>query len=162
MLSLVGAAGILYLVRSEFWQRHSVRLAVIGLGAWYVLTSFLSHPDYLPFFNVLAGSHPENILADSDLDWGQDVGRLSDELRHRGIDQVHLGLFTRADLAHFQWPKRTSRLEAGVPVTGWVAASVFHIKVSRDFAWLEEYEPIDTVGHSIRLYHIPSGPDPAF
>ena len=159
MLSLVAAAGILYIMRSRAWRRRDIRWATLGLCAWFLLTSILSHPNYLPYFNALAGSRPEEILADSDLDWGQDVGRLSEELRNRGIEQVHLGLFTTADLDHFDWPESTSVLGAGVTATGWVAASMYHIKVSKDFGWLEAYEPVDTVGHSIRLYFIPDAPD---
>ena len=43
-----------------------------------------SHPDYIPYFNELAGGHPENILVDSDLDWGQDMNRLGARLREVG------------------------------------------------------------------------------
>ena len=159
MLSLVAAVGILSIMRSRAWHRRDVRWTTLGVCAWCLLTSLLSHPNYLSYFNALAGSHPEEILADSDLDWGQDVGRLSEELRHRGIEQVHLGLFTNAELDRFDWPRSTSVLEAGVPATGWVAASLYHIKVSQDFAWLEAYEPVDTVGNSIRLYFVAGAPD---
>ena len=48
-------------------------------GAW-------NHPDYLAYFNELAGDEPERILADSDLDWGQDMLRLSARLREVGRD----------------------------------------------------------------------------
>ena len=91
------------------------------------------------------------------------MGKLAVELRDREVREVHLGLFTSADLGHFDWPEHTSTLEAGERVTGWVAASIFHIKVSGDFAWLEAYEPVGTVGSSIRLYFIPdrTGPERA-
>ena len=41
--------------------------------------SAMAHPDYIAYFNELAGTHPERILVDSDLDWGQDMNRLSAE-----------------------------------------------------------------------------------
>jgi hypothetical protein len=156
MSCLVAAFGVCCLVRSAAWQQRTVRWISLGLLVWFGISSFQPHPVYLTYFNGLAGAHPENILADSDLDWGQDVGRLARELKKRKIDGVHLGLFTRADLDHFDWPRNTIMLEDGVPATGWVAASIYHIKVSKKFAWLESYEPIDTVGRSIRLYRIPA------
>jgi hypothetical protein len=153
LLSVVAGQGVLTLFRSGGWQ-GAVRWGSVGLLAWCVSTSVLSHPDYLPYFNALAGPEPEEILADSDLDWGQDIGRLAEELRARRIEQVRLGLFTRAELDHFDWPPGASALEPGVPATGWIAASIYHIKVSGDFAWLEDHEPVDTIGSSIRLYFI--------
>ena len=155
MLSLVAAVGILSIVRGQIWRRQEVRWFTGALVVWCGLTSAMSHPDYLPYFNAFAGSSPENILADSDLDWGQDVGRLARELRSRDIRQVHLGLFTRAELDHFEWPDSVTALEPNISATGWIAASIYHIKVSGDFAWLEAYDPVDTIGSSIRLYFIP-------
>ena len=47
---------------------------------------------YLAYFNVLAGG-PENghrILADSNLDWGQDLPRLARWMKGQGIDEIQL------------------------------------------------------------------------
>ena len=40
-----------------------------------MLTLWTANPDYLPYFNE-AVAHPERVLVDSDLDWGQDLRRL--------------------------------------------------------------------------------------
>jgi hypothetical protein len=52
-------------------------------------------------------------------------------------------------------------LEPHRPVKGWVAASLYSLKLGSldrpghdDFAWLEHYTPVATVGKSIRLYYI--------
>jgi len=55
------------------------------LAAWFGASSLISHPDYLAYFNEFAGSEPENIVVDSDLDWGQDVKRLAARLREVGL-----------------------------------------------------------------------------
>ena len=47
-----------------------------------------AHPDYLPYFNALAGSNPERIVVDSDLDWGQDLKRLGRRLKELGAPSV--------------------------------------------------------------------------
>lgn len=155
MLCVVAGAGIASAIGSWAERKRVVGLGWALIGGWYVVTSLAAHPAYLTYFNELAGGRPEEIVIDSDLDWGQDVGLLARELRDRGIDAVSLALFTSADLEHFQWPEETSVLEAGDRATGWIAASLFHIKVSKDAAWLEGREPVATVGRSIRLYFVP-------
>jgi len=55
-------------------------IALAVLVAWLAGSSLLSHPDYLAYFNEFAGGEPQNILVDSDLDWGQDIKRLSTRL----------------------------------------------------------------------------------
>ena len=53
-------------------------------------------------------------------------------------------------------------LEPHQPVKGWVAASLYSLKLGSlgrpghdDFAWLERHDPVARVGKSIRLYYIP-------
>ncbi len=71
------------------WQRMGTRAALAALLAWQALTPLLAYPDLLAYFNVLAGSHPEQILVDSDLDWGgQDLRRLERVLADRGVREV--------------------------------------------------------------------------
>jgi hypothetical protein len=61
-----------------------------GLLLWLVVSSVLAHPDYLAYFNEAAFGHPEHITVESDLDWGQDLQRLADRLRQRGVQQLYL------------------------------------------------------------------------
>jgi hypothetical protein len=67
---------------------RQLRLALVVLLVWMAVSSLKIHPDYLAYFNELAGSHPENVLVDSDLDWGQDMKRLSRRLREAGAPFV--------------------------------------------------------------------------
>ena len=46
-------------------------------------------------------SQPEGILAESDLDWGQDLQRLGDKLKQLGVKEVSLAYFGTADPAHY-------------------------------------------------------------
>lgn len=134
-------------------------LVVVLLG-WQLVASIQSHPDYFAYFNEFAGQHPEKILIDSDLDWGQDVFRLSSELRGRHIEQVSIAYAGSADLDHFGLPPYRM-LVPHQPTTGWIAISLLRLKTggvnlpTDSFAWLEAYQPVCVVGRSIRLYHIP-------
>ena len=116
----------------------------------------------MAYFNELAGKHPKEIVVDSDLDWGQDLKRLATTLNHRGIDEVaikyngSLGI----NLDHFNLP-RTRELVPYQKTTGWIAISVFHLKLGRgrapydQYSWLNDYKPVEKVGKSIWLYYIP-------
>ncbi|MGD2113646.1 MAG: glycosyltransferase family 39 protein, partial [Acidobacteriota bacterium] len=76
-----------------------VRLAALALpfalGLSQVSTALAAHPDYLPFFNRLAGGTPGGIhwLGDSNLDWGQDLARLAPWLQAQGIERPRLLYF---------------------------------------------------------------------
>jgi hypothetical protein len=138
------------------------RAMVILLVGWQLVASARTHPDYLAYFNELGGSHPERILVDSDLDDGQDLKRLADTLRARRVPAVSLAYAGSATVAEHGLP-RIHWLEPHRPVTGWVATSLYSLKLGSldrpghdDFAWLDRYRPVAQVGRSIRLYYIPA------
>jgi hypothetical protein len=135
------------------------------LVAWQVAGGIRIHPDYLAYFNELAGRNPERILVDSDLDDGQDLRRLADTLRSLRVKDVALAYAGSATVAEHGMP-RIRWLVPHQPDTGWVAASLWSLKLGSlnqpghdDFAWLERYTPFARVGSSIRLYRIPRSRD---
>ena len=146
----------------SFWNFEHMKFLgrglVIALMVWQMTTSLLAHPDYLAYFNELASRNPEQILIDSDLDWGQDLQRLSDKLNDLGVNDVAIKYFGSADLDHFGLPAMRS-LVPYQPTTGWIAISIWHLKISDGFSWLEAHEPAALAGRSIRLYYIPETKD---
>lgn len=85
--------------------------------------SVAAHPDYLADFNLLAMGRPERIVADSDLDWGQDLHRATLLLRERGVREAWLAYEGSGQ------PSREAgivyrELPDNVPVRGWVVASL--------------------------------------
>jgi hypothetical protein len=159
-LAIVAGLGVAGLWRAQRARPVARSLAVL-LVVWQLTASAAVHPDYLAYFNELAGRHPERILVDSDLDDGQDLKRLADTLRARSVPEVWLAYAGSATVAEHGLPP-VRWLEPHRPVTGWVAASLYSIKLGSldrpghdDFAWLERYRPIALVGRSIRLYYIP-------
>lgn len=135
-------------------------LMTVALVGWQAGSSLAAHPDYLAYFNELAGKHPERILVDSDLDWGQDLLRLVEELRARHVERVAIAYNGSADLSRHGLPAFRP-LAPHQPTTGWIAISEMRLKIGEgrppydEFAWLEAYEPVARVGRSIRLYHVP-------
>lgn len=162
---LAGAAAVWLLdpARTQRWARP----AVGALAAWLAIASLLSHPDYLPYFNEFAGSHPENILVDSDLDWGQDTKRLAQRLRELGAREVTFGTLIIADLVgEHGFPPMSAQMDVMNPAPGWNAVSKTNWKEFRfglgnnypDYRlWPDRYEPTEKIGKGILLYYF----DPA-
>ncbi len=67
------------------------KVLLSAIGAWQVGSLYTAYPDYLPYFNE-AICHPEQVLVDSDLDWGQDLHRLEQRLKRTERAQVEPGL----------------------------------------------------------------------
>jgi Dolichyl-phosphate-mannose-protein mannosyltransferase len=127
---------------------------LVGL-TWQLSTLWRAYPDYLPYFNETVGAHPERVLVDSDLDWGQDLRRL--ELRAAQLRIGHLNLAYRgtADLRREPLPQ-LHILPAREHVTGWVAVSqLARTRNLSDYGWLEAYRPVERVGKTIDLYYVP-------
>jgi hypothetical protein len=141
----------------EAW-RSRARWPAVGLCAWLIAGSFLAHPDYLPWMNALAGEHPERIVVDSNLDWGQDVVRLRDLCRARHIDRIAIELFGTADTRRIGMPPTTT-IDPFRAAAGWFAISESIIlpaqaRDRRAYAWLSDARAFERVGKSIRLYRV--------
>jgi hypothetical protein len=172
---------------SEIWVTMPRPMLARGVAAvacvWLIASSCLAHPDYLAYFNLFASDRPERIEVDSDLDWGQDLARLSKWLHARRVQEVTLSYFGTADLNHADLPA-FHELEPYQKVSGWVAISARYRVIPRPFmivppppgmaayysvpgnfdsirpgtgpfAWLASYQPVQRVGHSIFVYYIP-------
>jgi hypothetical protein len=157
LLAIVAAQGALRL-----WsERPAVapRATVGALLAWSLAIVVRAHPDHLSYFNALAGDHPEHVLVDSNLDWGQDLYRLRDTIVARGIhDTVRVAYFGTADVSAAGVPN-ARELGLHERATGWIAASETYLAgewVGRAYDWLLAYPPVARVGPSMRLWYIPS------
>ena len=159
-LSIAAAAGAVNLLGepgAPKWLRYGVLLAAL----WFAASSLLSHPDYLAYFNEIAGSEPEKIVVDSDLDWGQDVKRLSQRLREIGAPEVYLALFANGSFeGQHGFPPSYQSLPDR-PGPGWNAIGVSRWKLLRLGAgsnlniriWPDRARPVERVGKSILLYY---------
>jgi hypothetical protein len=138
-----------------------------SIKSWALLTllifgqlgvSVANFPDYLAYFNVLAGADPERLLVDSDLDWGQDVDRVATELRARGIGRVFTALQATADLSRHGFPAHGD-LDWYQPATGWIVISLTQWAFGTNpppydgYAWLTALDPVETIGKTVRLYY---------
>jgi 4-amino-4-deoxy-L-arabinose transferase-like glycosyltransferase len=136
--------------RAKPWIR-----AVLGaLLLWFAGSSLLSHPDYLPYFNeVTLFTAPENILVDSDLDWGQDLKRLSTRLRKLGATSVTLNNFDYADLEKEHGFPHINGMSPATPFSGYNALGFTLWKEFRVATWPDRYPPTERVGKGMLLWY---------
>ena len=129
-------------------------VALFGLLAWQLSPLWSAYPDYLPYFNETV-AHPEKVLVDSDLDWGQDLYRLEQRAAELHIRRLSLAYRGTADLSREPLPPFYV-LPPQHPVKGWVAVSALaRTRNAKDYAWLEAYPPLERVGKTIDLYYVP-------
>jgi 4-amino-4-deoxy-L-arabinose transferase-like glycosyltransferase len=166
--SIAAAAGAVALFKRARSWRPAGWLAT-GLLLWLTASSALAHPDYLAYFNELAGAEPERVLVDSDLEWGQDMKRLSRRLRELGVRQVAFGAYLPselqniADLQKLGFPLVTP-FRVWQPTPGWNAmnVSILQLMLAELQAqrpdlhfWTEATRPTEKVGSGILLWYIP-------
>lgn len=140
------------------FRRHAVLLAGLLVAA----ESLHIYPHYLAFFNTPSGG-PVNgprYLVDSNIDWGQEAGRLTRYARERGIKDVCICYFGNYQLwdpgINFHNVPKTHETEKRAAIDCLVAMSVTPLKGAyvppEDFAWLRGLEPVDRIGYSIYVY----------
>ena len=158
-LLAVGAAGAaVALWRMTTSRRQLARAFVAACTAWLVVASVRAHPEYIAYFNEIAGSRPDRILVNGDLDWGQDLDRLADTLRARNVTKVKVAYFGSASPPkHLIGAERLSPFEKP---SGYVAVSEAVIKgilvePRNGFRWADSIPPVARIGKSIRLYQFP-------
>lgn len=162
-LAIIAACGA-----SELWnvapKMQIGKLALIGLLGWQCVIALRPGTDWISYFNELAGNDPSRIIVSGcDLDCGQDVLRLSKELRQRNVDHVSLALWTSADLELMQLPQ-FDVLDPCRPNAGWVAVSARALREGSvqhkgfppdELSWLNGYKPVAQIGSTIWLYYLP-------
>jgi hypothetical protein len=167
-LAVIAAAGAVWLASKaveQRWASWTLGLALL----WLCATSLAAHPDYLPYFNALAGDHPEKIVVDSDLDWGQDIKRLGRRLQELNAPSVTFTPTITVSLAALGFPPH-QRSIVDLPAPGWNAVQMSQWKLYRmglqmndpgTATWPDVFKPTERVGKSILLYYVPPQAPPA-
>jgi hypothetical protein len=156
LLAVLAALAFVWAWERARSRNTATRVAVGALLVWTLIEPVGAHPDYIAYFNQLAGPEPDRVLVDSNLDWGQDLYRLRDASKELQIDSLRVHYFGTAEFRAVGL-ERARRLRPNERTTGWVAASeTFYAGVWSDSAlkWLHAYQPVARVGKSIRLYYI--------
>ncbi len=143
----------------------------IVLLAWYAISSLSIFPYYLTHFNELVGGAKNGYIyvADSNLDWGQDLKRLAKWLDENNIKKIKVAYFGGSDTNYYLgdkyepwWGDKNPEEAKG----SWLAISGTLLQGGRaistkgfdqstmHYMWLNEYEPVVVIGNSIFVYYI--------
>jgi hypothetical protein len=140
---------------------------VIAFLAWLILETALAFPNYVSYFNELAGG-PKNgyhYVTDSNADWGQDLIRLRSFLaKHPEIDKIRVDYYGIADLNYYLGDHYIPWWSGRRPIeSGWYAISTLFLQEgiydrskpdNQSYRWLKEKIPDYQVGTSILIYYL--------
>ena len=140
--------------RSE--HRAIARAAAVVLLGWMAISSLMIHPDYLAYFNEFGGKDPSRLLVVGDLDWGQDLTRLSTYLRENNINHITIAYEGFYDPDSLGLPE-TVKLNCREVPTGWFAIAARRALRSPDcWPWLPpRQQRVAIVGKTMWIYHMP-------
>ncbi len=157
------------------WSLRGRRIALLAaLFAVLALRTGEAYPHPMSFFNMWTGGPAEGLhyLADSNLDWGQNLRDLADLVHRRKIRKLHLSYFgSDAPWAYFReselelvpppWGPDLARGEQLKPEPGYWAISAnllpghfFEPRYRNYYRAFREMEPIDRAGNSIYVYRV--------
>ena len=185
---LLPALPFLFLFTAQLAQPGYVRAragrwAATAAAGWLLVSSLLIRPQYLAYFNALAGG-PENgwrVAADSNIEWGQDLAALGNYLASRHIAGVRgawfsivppeiYGINLVEELYHPTLPPELEeqfgdfyppRPAPGVYVFGATFLQGFQETPATSRQWFRERPPNDKVGYSLFVYDVPAEGEPA-
>ena len=158
-----------YLYQVSFMKGKVGRI-VMGIAVVvYLIPSVSIFPNYLSYFNLLAGGpeHGYQWLIDSNLDWGQDLPVLKRYLENKGIKKIKLGYFGRVDprIYGIDYTLAKKEIEKGIyaiSVNFLVGRPYYLLKENSkelqyvDLDYFKRYrflEPTDVLGNTIYVFY---------
>ena len=162
---MCGGTGKRFLELEKKWKPLSLFLIYT-----YPLNSFLIFPHYLAYFNgILLPSRAYEWVADSNIDWGQDLKGLKKWVEKKGLDKIYLGYYGTADPNYYKIPYRylpstTANLDRyhytpmpkGKEIIA-ISVTTYHSLYVKDlsfYRWLHKFKPFTSIGYSILLFDI--------
>jgi len=167
LIPIIPMIYILVALEIIIWSKNKwPRIAFIcALSLWIVGSYMLAYPSYLAYFNEAGGgiNNGYKILTDSNLDWGQDLKRLTKWVDENKIATLKVDYFGGGEPEYYlkeKYQRWTSRFG---PTKGWIAVSATYLQNSRwyhltlgepDYDWLRSRKPDAIIGGSILVYNV--------
>jgi hypothetical protein len=161
-LAVIGGVAAAALLRQSPGRWTRPRAAVLfALFGWQVVSGALAHPDYLSYTNEITRGHPERFVAESDLDWGQDMYLVGDFLNKAGASEVTFTPYNVTYLgAGHAFPKVTySDWYHASP--GWNVVSLSEWKVYNHPGWIGNRQPQFRIGRTHWAWYFKAGEEPS-
>ncbi len=160
------------LITADYLKMMAKYVLLAVLLIWYGWAAISVYPHFLAYFNELACG-PEKgyqYVTDSNLDWGQDLKRLTEYVQENNIPVIYLDYFGGDSPSYRLGEKFRSwwglRNPEELPQNSWLAVSATFLQSGRSepapgfdhpshyYDWLNQYQPAKVIGHSIFVYHI--------
>jgi hypothetical protein len=153
------------------WANRTAAALLFAGGAWYLLGPLRTHPHHLAYYNDAAGGPGGGykIVADSAIDWGQDLKELRSFLEREDIDAIRLAYFGAMPPGHYgiryqPLPSFDRHPEDPVYADSFgdrelVVISAYnllgiHPTLRQTYQWLREREPLARPGYSLFVYDV--------
>ena len=145
-----------YIFISQLAQNNNlfVKSAVLVLVLGQAIIGISSFPNYIAYFNQIAGGIEggRKHLADSNLDWDQDTKRLKLYLQKNNINKIYPSLWDHSSLTYYGIKYEDLPKE---PIRGVVVISDQWLKIKRpafDTDWVIRFPPDDIVGTTLYVW----------
>jgi hypothetical protein len=158
-LAVIAGAGASTLLRNR--TTFLVPAALLGLFGWQVISGALAHPDYLSYTNEITRGKPENFVAESDLDWGQDMHLVGDFLKRAGATEVNFTPYNVTYLECGHAFPNTTRSNWFHAEPGWNVVSLGGWKVFNHPGWAGLRPPQFRIGRSHWAWYFKPGDVPS-
>ena len=160
-------------VVSLLWKTNTrwAKLSVCLLAVWLFGSTINAYPDYLAFFNEVAGGakNGHNILVDSNLDWGQDLKGLKTWMTQNNVEKIQLAYFGTANPNYYgihadylpgtlfiqpsddQRDKTRRASHIAISATYLMG---YNLANPKTYAVFRPQQPVAIIGHSIWVYKL--------
>lgn len=134
-----------------FKKKFILKALASCLLLWLLIANIYIWPDYLAYFNESIGgpSNGYKYLRDSNIDWGQDLPGLKEDMQDENISKIKLHYFGSAEPEHHGIEYEKLSKEFTKPKKDIYAISVMSMD---SVAWTGDYEPDRSIGYSILIY----------
>jgi len=162
-------------VTSSWLKGPSLKLKYAFLAIlllWQAISVISVYPNLLSYFNEIIGGSKNGYLyvVDSNLDWGQDLKRLTTWVNENKIDKIYVNYFGGGDPSYYLKEKYApwwgTKSSAEFPKENYLAVSATLLQGGRGipvkgldqpagyYLWLNNYQPVTVIGNSIFIYYI--------
>ena len=172
---LVSAVAINFLKQPFLKLKYAIGGALI---LWQATSVISIYPYFLAYFNESVGGPDRGYIyvADSNLDWGQDLKRLSQWVDEKGIDKIYVDYSGGYDKRYYSAEKYYlkekfapwwgTRSPEELPKGSYLAVSAFFLQRGRGkpvpdfhdptgyYRWLDKYTPVAKIDYSTFVYYI--------
>ncbi len=100
---ILTARGTIFFWNEKIFKKIKVAYIVYAMLAIMFISTIISFPNYLSYYNILAGGTDNGykIATDSNYDWGQDIKRLGKWVRNNNVEKIYVHIFSANKLDYY-------------------------------------------------------------